>query len=49
MKNDYHYYIDEFDAAYEKNVSAKDASSFVGKNIKLYSGWSKAKAVKTKK
>lgn len=49
VKNDYHYYIDEFDAAYEKIVSTKDASSFVGKNIKLYSGWSKAKAVKTKK
>lgn len=26
VKNDYHYYIDEFDAASEKIVSTKDAS-----------------------
>ena len=36
VKNDYHYYIDEFDAASEKIVSTKDASSFVGSNILSY-------------
>lgn len=36
VNNDYHYYIDEFDAASEKIVSTKDASSFVGSNILSY-------------
>ena len=36
VKNDYHYYIDEFDAASEKIVSTKDTSSFVGSNILSY-------------
>ena len=36
VKNDYRYYIDEFDAASEKIVSTKDASSFVGSNILSY-------------
>ncbi len=36
VKNDYRYYIDEFDAASEKIVSTKDVSSFVGSNILSY-------------